>query len=81
MRVKPIDTSISFPWISTDINNIIIADTCDSDEFTCSNLKCRPESVVCDGNDDCGDNSDEEQDCGGRYDKLSPITGRGVVGL
>ena len=28
-------------------------------------MDCKPDSVVCDGNDDCGDNSDEEQDCGG----------------
>ena len=59
---------------------LIVADTCDSDEFTCSNLECRPESVVCDGNDDCGDNSDEEQDCSGMYNNLYPITGRRLVG-
>ena len=45
----------SLPW---DFNkhNFLIADTCESNEFTCSNTDYRPESVVCDGNDDCGDN-------------------------
>ena len=36
---------------------------CDSDEFTCDNGECEPQSHVCDGYDDCGDNSDEER-CG-----------------
>ena len=36
---------------------------CGSTEFTCDNGNCVPYSYKCDGADDCGDNSDEEQGC------------------
>ena len=39
---------------------------CDSSEFQCSNGECKPASYECDGDNDCGDYSDE-QNCGGMY--------------
>ena len=33
--------------------------TCSSDEFTCANGRCTPMSWLCDGDNDCGDMSDE----------------------
>lgn len=32
---------------------------CREDEFTCSNARCLPLRFLCDGEDDCGDGSDE----------------------
>lgn len=40
--------------------------TCNPSQFTCTNGNCIPQSMVCDGNNDCWDNSDEapELQCG-----------------
>lgn len=38
---------------------------CRPDEFLCNNTLCKLHSWVCDGEDDCGDNSDEDVElCG-----------------
>ena len=40
---------------------------CESDEFQCGNGICVLSSMVCDGDDNCGDESDELQGCGKGY--------------
>ena len=37
---------------------------CRDDQFTCKNELCVSQEMVCDGNDDCGDGSDEKTPCG-----------------
>ena len=37
---------------------------CGANRFQCDNGNCISVGFVCDGTDDCGDNSDEEQNCG-----------------
>lgn len=42
---------------------------CRPDEFVCNNTLCKLHSWVCDGEDDCGDNSDEDAElCGKKSD-------------
>ena len=43
----------------TKLNSFSLV-TCTSDQFTCGNGLCLEASRECDGENDCGDNSDEE---------------------
>ncbi|MBL4632397.1 MAG: LDL receptor domain-containing protein [Kofleriaceae bacterium] len=45
--------------MGVDLNETFCAD----DEFSCSNGNCIRSEWVCDGDNDCGDMSDEEQNC------------------
>lgn len=44
---------------------------CRSDEFVCNNTLCKLQMWVCDGKDDCGDNSDEDADMCGRAETVA----------
>ena len=46
--------------------NILGTNSCPKNQFTCSNKRCVASIKTCDGNDDCGDDSDEIlRECGG----------------
>lgn len=54
-------------WGRVLLTNVIAgAFFCRADEFICNNTLCKLHTWMCDGKDDCGDNSDEDIDmCGG----------------
>lgn len=55
-------------------SSIAAAFFCRADEFICNNTLCKLHTWVCDGKDDCGDNSDEDADmCGGLRLSLTRI--------
>ena len=46
--------------------NVLGSNSCPQNQFTCSNKRCIAANKICDGNDDCGDDSDEVLHCGGK---------------
>lgn len=40
-------------------SSVLVGRHCPLDEFQCNNTLCKPLGWKCDGEDDCGDNSDE----------------------
>lgn len=55
-----------FFWVFLYVCAEDIVKTCSPSQFACTNGNCVSQSMVCDGNNDCGDNSDEvpELQCG-----------------
>lgn len=52
---------------TVDPNAVVVPACPNSWDFTCNNQRCIPKSWVCDGDNDCLDNSDEEQNCTSKY--------------
>ena len=53
------------------VNYIFVAmikSNCPKTHFTCDNMRCVRGSLLCDGKDDCGDESDEVKGCSGSND-------------
>ena len=48
------------------LSEIIELGTCPRNNFRCKNKRCIQSSRVCNGEDDCLDNSDEEEGCQGK---------------
>lgn len=51
--------SFSYFLLGRLIFTSFVTDVCSSKHFQCANGKCIPLAWVCEGEDDCGDNSDE----------------------
>ena len=44
---------------------LILGAICSTNLFACGNNKCIPPSLVCNGKNDCDDNTDEDATCTG----------------
>lgn len=49
------------------LTSVCCCDCCRLSEFACANGHCVPSARFCDGNDDCGDLSDEPTACTSTY--------------
>ena len=70
LSIKCPDETISVD-IADAVNSTNSRD-CEDDNFLCANDQCVVASNMCDGKDDCGDNSDETTICSG--DRLGVIS-------
>lgn len=54
---------------------------CTSQEFKCvTSGKCIPSGLVCNGEEDCDDGSDEQRTCGNRNECLNALSkNRGII--
>ena len=69
-----LDTAL---WVEYYVYVCLAVGGCGSDQFTCgpgAERPCIPESWVCDGDNDCGDSSDEDSQLCGRSGFIFCIT-------
>ena len=66
-KYSNIITDINYVLVRSQMNFVYLGmSTCPEYQFTCKNKRCVANSKKCDGNNDCGDFSDEIYPCSGR---------------
>ena len=75
--IKIIDENNLFLiWKLSNISLFELIDECPIDHFQCSNQRCVPDTVVCNGENDCGDHTDESEGCLGK--NMMPMKQRNI---
>ena len=54
---------VTFKDVSCEAVMCLDQMTCHPEQFTCANAKCIPKEWLCNGDNDCGDDSDELECC------------------
>ena len=54
-----------------------LIDECPINHFQCANQRCVPETAICNGENDCGDHSDESEGCLGK--NMVPMKQRNIL--
>lgn len=65
------------PFIVSFLSSFLpVGRLCPNDEFQCNNTLCKPLAWKCDGEDDCGDNSDENPEVCREFERNEPTKTR-----
>ena len=56
-----------------NLSKFTVSFGCPTNHFLCKNSKCLAPLYKCDGKNDCGDNSDENEGCAGNRNNEGPI--------
>merc|ERR1712212_106744 len=63
LQTNKMTRSIAFLLVGSAVFALTSARSCRSTEFSCGNGKCIPQAFINDGDNDCGDMSDEGASC------------------